>query len=195
MMVILGRQGSGKTYLTRSLVPHLPKPVIILDTMNEFTEGLQFLSVHHFADFILDEKQNSTGVYIVNVKTQGEAEQFLELVKEMKMEATVILDEASKFSNPHNIDNSFKELISYGRHYSVNIIATARRSTELHRDVTSQADVILSFKQTEKVDVDRLRSVHSGAEVVTTLDLDAHEYAVFGEVERLPFADQLDPAN
>lgn len=96
---------------------------------------------------------------------------------------SLVVEEASLYCNPYKIDDSFKKILNYGRHRRINLVAIARRASELHRDITAQSDFIISFRQTEKRDIYTLQSVDEKAEELTTLE--KYQYKILGDLEHI----------
>lgn len=189
IVTIIGKAGSGKTDLTRALLPACPRPVLIIDTMNEFADGLQFDSSAQLARYIINERPNLSGIYTLNCTSDEDAELFFRLAAVSKAEATIVVDEASKFCTPNKIDEHLNASIQYGRHWRQNLVFNARRPAEINRNLTAQSDVLISFRQTEPRDVNTLKTTYSDAEYVP--DLEDHEFMAFGNLDAVPFLDEL----
>jgi hypothetical protein len=183
--VIFGRAGFGKTYLIKQLLPLMPRPVFILDTMNEFSEGLIFTNAQSLLTFVKYGGRNDSGVYILKSDDDADSDLFFHLFPTVKEPATIVVDEVSKFCNPNFINEDLKRIINYGRHWSQNLVMAARRSAEVHRDVTAQADVIVSFRQTERRDITKMSEVFNEAERLP--ELEKGQFVVIGDPERTPF--------
>lgn len=113
-----------------------------------------------------------------------DVEYFFHLVFYLK-NCSVIVEEASIYCSPSWIDPNFKKILNYGRHRNVNLIAVARRSSQLHRDLTSQSDFIVSFKQSEHLDLKLLATVDERANQLN--DLKEYKYLVLGDVIKSNF--------
>jgi hypothetical protein len=187
--VVFGRAGFGKTTLIVELIPYLPRPVFILDTMNEFSNGLILRSTRALAKYLHERRRNDSGVYILKSESEADSEQFFRIFPAVKEPCSIVVDEVSKFSSPSYINPHLKEVINYGRHWSQNLIMAARRTAEVHRDVTAQADVIVSFRQTERRDIQKMGELFSETELLPGLQ--KGEFVVIGEPEKTPFGELL----
>lgn len=188
IVTVLGKAGSGKTYLIRQILPALPRPVMILDTMNEFSDGLIFTEAEQLRRYIVERRPNATGVYVLKATSDEDANGFFRLVVASQAPMTVIIDEADKYATPYSIHDDLSKTIKYGRHWRQNLIFAARRPAELNRNVTAQSDVLVSFRQTEPRDIKALRDVYSDAERLSSLDAGRHEFMILGDgAEDLPF--------
>lgn len=196
IVTILGKAGSGKTYLTReTILPAVPRPVFICDPMAEFsTLGLQFDSARDLWGYVTEGRRNDSQVYTLRVTRDGDAEALFRMLTVAKEPCTLIVDEVSNYCSPHKIEESLKRLIAYGRHWGVNIISTARRPAEVHKDVLAQSDAVVTFKQTERRDLKALSYIAEEAEGASDLDYAAHEALILGPTDRLPFGDALEMA-
>lgn len=166
--VIIGKQGSGKSELVkRYIIPAIckNKPVVIVDSMNEYGNAVPF------AKFLLESiaAGGVSGYNSVKVTSKKEAEALFKFIYVNKLEINLVVEEADKYCSPHSIDAGLSDLINYGRHHKTGLIFISRRAAKLHRDVTSQADYILSFAQHEKIDIKALSSLCDRAPVLQTL--------------------------
>ena len=202
ILTVLGRAGAGKSSLIRRLIRYgyLPAPIFVLDTMAEFRDGLLFSGPAELIRFVAEGRPNNSGIYVCQVSTDAEAARFWQFVRRAEMPCTIIVDEASKFCNPRQIQGELKELINYGRHWQSNLVLAARRPTELHRDVTAQSDAVVSFRQDEPNDVSALAKVSSLAQFLPDLDMPRPEdgqfigeYVVMKDWQRIYPAPGLDP--
>jgi Cdc6-like AAA superfamily ATPase len=189
---VLGKAGSGKTYLIRSVFPRLPRPVFVLDTLNEFDMGVQFQTSDEIVDFLMEGRPNRSGVYVLNTQTDEDSEALFSLVATMRVPCTLVVDEVDLFCNPHQINADLRDLIRYGRHWKVNLLFAARRAAEVNRNVTAQSDVLISFRQTETRDIQSLKLAYSEAERLPELQPDSFEFIVFGDLDATPFRPVLE---
>jgi len=79
-----------------------------------------------------------------------------------------LIDEIDMISSPTSIPKELDSLIRYGRHQEVDIIATARRPAEVHRNLTANSDDIYVYQTHEPrdlsylsrfMDVDKIKSL------------------------------------
>lgn len=182
---IFGRAGYGKTTFINEVLPVLPRPIFIIDTMNEFNEGLVFYSAAHLVEFLRENGRNDSRVYTVKTDSETDAALFFSIFPAVRKSATIVIDEVSKFCSPNSIDDNLKQIINYGRHWNQSLVMAARRSAEVHRDVTAQADVTISFRQTESRDIAKMRELYDGADELATLE--RGEFVAIGDAHRVPF--------
>lgn len=198
--LIFGRRGSGKTSLIAGddaipftgLLALAGKPVFVLDTVDTINRGLYFRTVVHLRDFILAERrgevENETGIYTVKSTSSEVSDDFLRFCNLYRLPCTVVIDEVSRFTRG-KIEPDLYELVHYGRNWGANIIAGARRPTEVHPDWRSQVDAVVTFQQRYAGDIAKITDSKYAADIVANLD--GHEFTVLGYVAHLPFMDAL----
>lgn len=200
IITVIGRAGAGKSTLIRRMIYYcLPRPVFVIDSMDEYSMGLSFESSALMAHYIAAGRPNVSGVYVAKVSDDDDANLFWHFIERLKEPCTIVVDEASKYCNPYTIHDSLKRLISYGRHWNASLILAARRPSELHRDVTAQSNAIVSFRQDEPRDVAMLRQIYTDAQRLPHLSMPRDgkggEYVALGDWRDTPIAKCLDPVN
>lgn len=181
VIVILGQTGSGKTYLTRKLINAAPHPVVIADTMDQFHNGIIFNSYHSLLSWLSSGKRNLMREYTLKVSNDAELNSLVWMVRQLGKNCTLVLDEASLLCQNNRINEDLDWIVKYGRHQNISIIANARRSVELHPNLRAMASCIVSFRQTEAIDIQTLRKTFSGADRLPTLQKERFEYLVMGD--------------
>ena len=179
-ITVLGKKGSGKSYFVKSILNNFPQPVFVLDSLDEYTPGVIFNSGYIFLEYLKMQKPNISGVYILRPENDNDVKMFFETIFSIG-NCTTVIEETSIYCNPYKIDENFKKILNYGRHKSINLIAIARRASEIHRDITAQSDCIVSFKQTESRDISILESVDEKAKRLN--ELGQYEYLILGDFE------------
>lgn len=71
----------------------------------------------------------------------------------------LVLDELAYWCNPSYTPGPIKLLASYGRHRGVSLLGTSRRPSEIGRNVSAMADVIVCYRTTEPRDLVYLREL------------------------------------
>ena len=182
-----GKAGSGKSFKIQQVLDYFPRPVFILDTQNEFDEGLQFDDAEVLQAYLIEGHPNASGIYVLNATTDEDFDRFFLILSTGQFPATVVIDEADLFCTPYNINGDLSRIIKYGRHWEQNIVYAARRPAEVNRNLTAQSDCLVSFKQTEPRDIASLKQSYVEAEKLSDLDETKYEYMVLGRCEHLPF--------
>lgn len=139
---VAGPKGSGKTTLLHSLVDAnrlgssgLPRRFVVWDSMKEW--------------------QSSDNV-IVLPATHYSGEEACELAIELSP-CTFVCDEIDLVCPNRTgglpYGSAMSDVVQYGRHYGVALLAAARRSARVHIDVRSQADTFFLFRHHEPRDL------------------------------------------
>jgi len=158
----LGKKGSGKThFVIKKIIPCFKK-TIILDAMDEYP-FFPVYSVKALIGFLIanDSPQKK---YKVNYRPHDENEEaFFELIYQIG-NVTLVVEEIDLYCSSHSSDPFLKRIIRYGRHRNIDLIGVSRRPAEITKDLVSQSDLLLSFKQTQKIEIDFFRHYTSNPE-------------------------------
>lgn len=157
IIAVLGRKGSGKTYLARKMVENVTR-LIVFDPQAEFTScGVVIHDRLSLVEYITEVGAGSFRiVYQPQFQVRGDEDlilvefSFLCRVVGRLKNLVFVIDE---FDRCIGRDYTMKNLIQTGRHSGISIIATTIRYTDATRDFTAQADTIISFQCTEPGDV------------------------------------------
>lgn len=171
VVCIFGRRGSGKSTLARSLVAGCTR-LIVFNTLGEAEHndlGLVFTEPQKLFDYV------SRSVQFRAVADFQDDTLFPWTVKlaEAVENCTLMVDELDRHANPRQIPPELDNCVRYGRHWGVSLLAISRRPAEIPRIVTSQAEVIHTFRLNEPRDVQYVRQF-VGDEAFT--DLGEHEH-------------------
>jgi len=160
IVTVLGRKGCGKSTLVREITRDW-KRVVIIDYLGEYGgnvgatvhEGLR-ASVQALVRWApqarfccslrLDDMEDALGV----LEVCGAMHDYL-----------LVVEEASWLCSAAHIPQQLARLVRFGRHRGISQLYVAQRPTMVHRDVTSQSDVLVSFNQHERRDVAYLQSI------------------------------------
>lgn len=172
--VVLGMKGSGKSSYLKSETRKMER-LLIWDYLREYDEGR---IVHTIEELIPLLTKNFAGKFRIIFRPSGGniAEVFDRFSRAAYCmnNMTLVLEEVDKISDPSFMSEGFQELINYGRHKKIDIIAASRRAHCVPRDLTANADVIVSFFQQEPRDVKYITDFmgHEAGERVRTLKID-----------------------
>lgn len=105
----------------------------------------------------------------------------------------IVVEETSFFCSPSHLPDELSQLVRYGRHRRIDQLYISRRPAEIHRDLTAQSDVIVSFAQREPRDLDYLARI-AGADVSRLRTLPPFKVLAWGNRAKFPLAvwEQLD---
>jgi hypothetical protein len=153
-------KGSGKTTLAKEIIKSVDR-AIIFDVLNEYEFGKIIKDWQEFADElsnlfsengILKKDEWKFTLKIDNGNFLYRAGQicwvFGKYFAFYKLDWWICFEEASLYV-PNNSNNIFLNFPRYGRHYLINQIFISRNTAELSKQVISQSDLIVSFKQIE----------------------------------------------
>jgi hypothetical protein len=75
-------------------------------------------------------------------------------------------------------DSTFIDIVNFGRNRGISMICVAKRPAQVTRDLTSQADVIISFRQDEPRDIQYLKDFCGPGVEDVVAKLQGHKWAV-----------------
>lgn len=180
--MILGRKGQGKTTLTKKIISD--KNFIVLDVLGEY----EFENISNIKTLInrLSEIIDKQDNFQISIKIQSD--KILEIVanilwifaKYYKKEWWLVCEEASIYAR-NNSNTKILDFAKYGRHFKVNQIYITRNTAEISKQITSQADLIISFNQNEPRHLDVLKQY--GFDINKVQNLKKGEFIFVGDSE------------
>lgn len=178
-----GRKGSGKSTLVKECVAEFPR-VVILDTMGEYGKEEQTLESAIQGLLAVSDKRRF--FYPVRLVHPEDGLRVLRVVYDIP-DSLVVVEETSFYCSPSYLPDEMARLVRYGRHRQISQFYVARRPAEIHRDLTAQSDIIVSFVQHEPADVEYLRKV-MGPKAELLPRLPKYAVMVSGDIEKAPLA-------
>lgn len=171
IIIILGKKGSGKSYLAKKLF--LPKfeRVIILDSQNEYTPSddlekrlaSDLIYVKDFDEFeseYLARYTDKSFRIVLQYENFSEPDNYLndledtfDLINTCGY-CTLLLEEIHLFSSRGK--DALYRLITTGRHKNINLVATTPRPQRLGVDFFANADIVITFTQRKTGDAEYL---------------------------------------
>ena len=179
-MLILGKTGSGKSFLAKRLLKKFDR-YIIYDTQGEYTDGVVFERIEELYNFLIkvgDYKFRC--IYNpLNIDTEiSEICRFAYLLGD----CCVLCEEIDLYCSPSYIDPDFNNIVRRGRHKGVSIIALSQRPVGINKIITSQFSTTYSFFQDEPRDIDYLRDrFGKSVNILPHLNFKSFEYAKFSD--------------
>jgi DNA helicase HerA-like ATPase len=185
---IFGRKGSGKSTLVGQITSD-HRRVFVFDSMGEYDETRGFVVCYGLAECAraMVELRRSP-LFRLSLRVDR-VEDFLKLLRiayEIP-DTLLVIEETSLYCSPSRLPDDLSRLVRYGRHRKLNIVFVARRPSEIHRELTAQSDVIVTFRQHEPRDVDYLKSF-IGPRVENVSRLPEYHVLAFGDREKIPVA-------
>jgi hypothetical protein len=185
---VFGRKGSGKTTLVGEIAED-HRRVFAFDSMGEYGEERGFVVCYGLADCARAMVEAARAPLFRLSLRVDRTEDFLKLLRiayEVP-DSLLIVEETSLYCSPSRLPDDLSRLVRYGRHRRLNIVFVARRPSEIHRELTAQSDVIVTFRQHEPRDVDYLKSF-IGPRVEHVSRLPEYHVLAFGDAEKFPVA-------
>lgn len=153
--VVLGRRGCGKTTLIKGLVAIQPR-LLIFDTLAEYqSSGRVFRSFVPMLTYVQSRQYIQFRAVFQPVETQDLEQSFSDFMRLCWIvgNCIIVVDEIDQVASPVSIPNELAKNLRYGRHRKLFVIAASRRAADVPRLITSQADELISFNQTEPRDI------------------------------------------
>jgi len=185
---VFGRKGSGKTTLVAEISEDFRR-VYAFDSMGEYDETRGFEVCYGLAECARRMVEAARlPLFRLSLRVDR-TEDFLKLLRiayEVP-DSLLVVEETSLYCSPSKLPDDLSRLVRYGRHRKLNIVFVARRPSEIHRELTAQSDVIVTFRQHEPRDVDYLKSF-IGPRVEGVSRLPEYHVLAFGDIEKIPVA-------
>lgn len=182
---VFGRKGSGKSTLVKEIVDEHPR-VIVFDTMGEYaTKKYKPFDSFELAAAELGRVQHARRFRVVIQLVEEEDALAAMRVAYDVPNCLVVVEETSFYCSPSYLPPELAKFVRYGRHREISQIYVSRRPAEIHRDLTAQSDLIVSFTQHEPADVEYLRKV-MGPEADRLPALPKYAILVSGDVKECP---------
>lgn len=191
IVALVGRKGSGKSTLVGEIVREFPRALIV-DTMNEYGGNIGADVAFGFdaaVEAVLEAERSRRYRFSLRGLEHDQVLEILEGVGTLR-ELLVVVEEASAYMKAQQIPWEIAQLVRMGRHNGISQLYVAQRPSMLHLDVISQADVIVSFQQHARRDVETLVG-HLGDFAERVRELDRFELIAGGPAgweEKAPLA-------
>jgi len=202
--LVLGRKGSGKTSLTRSLAPRWTRALLV-DPFGEYADlcDAKVRTVPDLRDYLA----TTDGAWRVSYTTRNVREDFPVLCRCCMAlgDCMLVVEETSQHCSAWRIGQEFLELVEYGRHaleeetgtaHPVGLVAMSRTPTEIHNIIRSQSWEMDCFALSEPAHLEWCAKVVSPEFALRVRDLDDSHYLSQNLVgARRPFEERVtDPA-
>lgn len=165
---IFGKKGFGKTHYVKGLLHKFDRK-IIFDKNNEYFGGIIFTDYEKFNEFYQKYLKNDKKyTVILKFMTYEDYEKLFNNIMNIK-NVTLVIDEANFYFPPTSTPIEVKNLIAISRHARIDIVYISRRVYEVSPMLRSQTDELVTFRQTEKRDLELLHSYGFNANEVRKL--------------------------
>jgi DNA helicase HerA-like ATPase len=178
---ILGKTGTGKTYLSVKLVSKYTR-LICLDAHNQLNKiGNNVYNIHQFIEKIANKKMFRINCIFENFDDYN---LLLGLIWNKLSNITVLIDEVSLFADRFNIDEYLNEIILRGRLKNISLIWNTQRPASINRVLTSQAWNLITFKLTDIRDFAYLAGLPK-EQKTEILNLPLRKFIVLGDSKEI----------
>jgi len=167
--LILGKRGSGKSYLANKLIENEPR-LVIFEVMSEYKNDVVFDAENYdlFLEFWRKVYVGRFRIIYQPIKPDDEIEKIGELVYNLG-QCCFLIEEVDCYCSSQSISDNFAAIIQRGRHKHIRLIGITQRPYGIHRLLTSQAKEIFIFNTNEPRDREFLR-ILLGQEIDSKLD-------------------------
>lgn len=192
IIALFGTKGSGKSTLARAIVEESPR-VVIVDMLGEYDADVVAVSVDQALAEMVSKEHASAFSLSVRLSESDDYLDVLECAYHLT-DTLLVIEEASFLCSAANFPPELSKLVRYGRHRRISQLYISRRPAEVARDVTAQADLLVTFRQREPRDLDYLYSCAPGARMsrrefgAYVEGLPDYRCAVFGDIDVAPMA-------
>jgi hypothetical protein len=171
---IMGKRGSGKSYLARQRIAEFPRS-LVYDTMGEYTSGVICEDLAELKTVWQRSYQGNFRIIYRPLDAEEEFEPLCRLVWECG-NMGFLVEEVQTFCNARSICRDFKAIIAKGRHRGISLIGVTQRPAEISKLLTSQAKEFCIFNTTEPNDIEYFRN-SLGSDIVAKIsELKEYEY-------------------
>jgi GTPase SAR1 family protein len=139
IILVYGKTGGGKTTLAKKFFND-SKRAIVIDSLFEYESDLIFYDLDSLINYFNTNKPLTFKI-VCRFSNDFDIEGLFVIVKQIT-NVVLILEEAEIYISPYTRFSNFLYLVRYGRHFNINIIGIARRSSELSLDFRSQVNAI-----------------------------------------------------
>lgn len=184
-ILIMGRRGCGKSYLSKRIQSVWPRRIII-DSLSEYTEGIHVFNFGEYSDTLKYHKnvssQNFEIVYQFDPENELSEEEFNQVLRLAYYygNVQVVIEECQLYSNPHKMPMWLKNSLLTGRHQNMSLLFTTQRPGELNKTILSQCAHIFCGQINEGNDL-RYVSSFLGAESEKLNQLPERQFLYFSD--------------
>lgn len=200
LLVIAGQRGNGKTSILKGydgtgpgkpkpgIIDALEGPVLLVDpigTFRDVAEGIN--TAGQLARLLLaidsGRAEYGSNIFRLTPQTDSAADDIFHAVRHSKLTCTLVIDEASMYHGNEDLD----AIARYNRNPELggqSLIVVARRLKELPINIRSQADAVVTFRQTDPADLTELKRL--GIDETQVQALSVGEAMTAGQPQSLP---------
>jgi AAA+ ATPase superfamily predicted ATPase len=161
--ILTGKQGTGKSFLTKKLIINNTVPKIIFDIRNEYS-GKLYKNIHDFYTAIMKKEFPIR----IALKNDADIEKAFYLISGIE-NVTIVIDEFYYYLDQYSKRSSLFEAIRFSRHTNQNYFIISQRISDIPGTIISQASYIYTFRQTDLKDLKILALYEFNYEIVKNL--------------------------
>jgi hypothetical protein len=177
--LIVGLQGSGKTYATEEVFEKRDPNTFTIDPQGEHDNAPYRYIPKHQDDF---DKLSAEINHVLQKVIIPNCDKLENPKRKERALNTVIFDEADLyFPTGKMIPQYARKFFVDCRHLMLtNVVCITRRITDINYYIHNTSDYIIAFKQTGSTDLSRLESISKGAkEAMRDISYEKHEFLFF----------------
>lgn len=160
------------------MIPRFPR-VLTLDTLgDDYGGGCVVTEAEHAVDYYNRVHASPRFHMIVRPRTDHVSDVALALARRAR-NICFVVEEADRYCSPSNIHPDLDHLVRYGRHQAVSLLVVSRRPAEIHRNITSAADLFVVHRTVEPRDLKYLKDAGAYSPDIPTLP--TFEYRAFNK--------------
>lgn len=186
VLFIVGRSGSGKSYLAKQIVREiLPyRKVVVINNnpeyVNEISGMVPFVvDKPHKYDWnkVISSELNPHIELLVNSdEINGELDEISEAIL-TRGNTFLVIDEARLYYPQYKHSRGIEKLINTGRKFKVDTMFVSQIAVLVNRTVDSQVTFIICFQTTRKAEVERMR-LYFGDDADQLSRLNNHQFMI-----------------
>lgn len=182
---VFGRKGAGKTTWIRRATENDAR-LVIHDPVGQFQDVCHVVHARLALVQALDTATREAEPFRLAawLPEDGDADFVIRACLAIG-HCTLVLDECDWEASAVSVPRSLKRLVSYCRHWRIDILAGARRPADVPRTLTAQADRIVYFQLDEPADFDYVRR-RGGDELLSLVQGLTEGQCVVKDVGRAP---------
>jgi hypothetical protein len=185
---VMGKPGSGKSHLVKTVLMPRWNRVLCYDPMHEYP-GLLFTD---WRELVLHLRDVGRGPFHCTYRpvNRDDAADFWTVAQAIE-DYALVAEEVETVAKSHRIDPRLENICSFGRHRRQSLIWVSRSPYEINRDLTRASDVLITFLQTEPADLKYLSAYAWNRNID---DLGRYEFAWSGDPDKAKESLNLHPS-
>lgn len=153
---VFGMKGCGKSFLVKDTIIDYNR-IITIDNIGEYHELEIVNGFDNCVRRITQASRESEFRIACRAESVEHDLQLIRLAGTMQS-FLLVVEETSKYVSSAGMPEPIESLIRYGRHRDISQIYISRRPSEINRELTANADVIVTFRTQEPRDIAYMRS-------------------------------------